>query len=167
MVGSGNQQVAWAQNQLYCGPLWIPQNSVIDQLAFEVTIAAAGSTARAGIYTNRVGVILGPDRLLAETADLAVASTGVRVGALAAPLTLQPGLYWLGLLALGAVTASYRRATQDTTIPIFGFSAALGFATLFTDLFVATPGGPLPDPFPFASGVVSSQRIYVAARFAG
>lgn len=81
----------------YVVPIWVPTQTTIDQLALNVTTAAAGSTITLALY-DADGYDQ-PRTKLAQSAALDTSTIGWKAATVG--LTLQPGYYWIGVLTLG------------------------------------------------------------------
>jgi len=86
-------------NVLYLIPFWLPHATVFNEIDVEVTVAAAASTIRLGIYDTDVVNTDRPGNLEIECGSVDSSTTGVK--ALATSVTLQAGLHWLGAVAQG------------------------------------------------------------------
>lgn len=104
---------ALAAGTLLAIPFYVPNGFTANSIECEVTAVAAGSTIRMGIYTNNRTTDT-PDQLLldAGTVDSATA-TGVK--AIAISQHLDPGLYWLALVAQGG--APTIRSVGNVALP--------------------------------------------------
>ncbi len=110
--------------RLYHVPFLLRTAARVASLGVNVTTAGAALTvARAGIFAcNEKGYI---GVMLATTADLDCASTGVKVGTLASPIALPPGWYFASVVASATCTlTSYSSALAN----VFG-GGPLGFST--------------------------------------
>jgi len=149
--------VAIVADTLYAAPFMVVRPLTIDRLAIQVTGAgAAGKLARLGIY--RDGANLYPGALLADVGAVAVDGVAVVAAAIAGNLALQPGLYWLALLANGAPTLEHHFPTSSP----LGWQAA-DFTLENASWNVAQAYGALPDPFT-AAGSLLTGRHFVMPR---
>jgi hypothetical protein len=82
---------------MYVAPIWVPTATAFTKLGANVTTLAAGATITLGVYD--ADAYDQPRTLLFSSAALSAATTGWKEGSIVQ--TLQPGLYWVALLALG------------------------------------------------------------------
>lgn len=135
---------------LIAHPFQIGLGAVLDQLNFNCTVGAAGSSARVGIYraTSRRNIY--PGDLVVDGGAISTVAAGYKSAAIAA--TLRPGLYWAVYLAgvlAPTVTLIPNTAANLHASPLLGWSAAnppvangsLRVALAFAALPAAFPGG--------------------------
>lgn len=144
-----NQQVnaaapttaAMAANRLELVPFVPARDLTIDRLAFEVTTAQAGNSARVGVWADSSGV---PGALLVGGGTShSVASLGVLTETVSLSMTAGT-LYWLGLHSEGA-TAQFR-ACLTAGAPIFGTAAGGSVAGYTSWRGTPTYSSGLPNP---------------------
>lgn len=126
----------------------------IQALGLNVTTTAVGN-ARIGVYSANADRL--PDALLLETGDINVGTLGARSETVS-PLTLQPGLYYLGVLnsvsvSLSSVTNNNNLAfvfgstSIQTTSHGVGFSATATYGALPTTCPPVTVVTSVPIPW--------------------
>lgn len=94
----GTSTIAFlSAGDMYVAPLWVPTATSFTKIAANVTTAAASSTITLGVYD--ADAYDQPRTLLFQSSALASATTGWKEETISQ--TLQPGLYWVSLLALG------------------------------------------------------------------
>lgn len=151
-LANANVAESCANGTLYFCPYLIAQQITVDQLGVSVTTAgSAGAVVRLGVYSaNANGQ---PSGLLVDAGTVDATTSGFKLLLLAAPLILQPGLYW-GALAGQGGPATVPQCTFVSRSPLSNVSA-----NSFNDLssppqaFYATAiTGPLP------ASVTSSLR---------
>jgi len=136
---SYDSEAAMAANTLYAMPFLVARPSTWDRIAIEVTTAAAGKSARLGIYKS--GDNLYPGSLVENTeGEFSVATTGLKEITIDARLT--KGWYWLAIVSDGM--PSLRKYGRGWT-PLGVDSAGTRYA--FAGWSVAHSYGSLPDPF--------------------
>jgi hypothetical protein len=90
---------------IYYTPVYVPERTPINELSFRVTGAGAGGTvARMGIWPLARGVL---GAKIAEAAEVSVATTGDKPASIAGGLTLEAGMYALGLQSNGTPTIQW------------------------------------------------------------
>lgn len=112
--------VAMTQNEFRGALFAVSKATTFDQIAIEVTTAAASAVVRLGIYSALEGNWPGPTVVLdAGTVD----ASGTGVKTISISTTLQPGMYILGACLQGASGVSVRgrsasllRNSQGTTL---------------------------------------------------
>ncbi len=132
---------ATAVGTLRAYPILITKPTQIDQLAINVTAAAAvGSLARVGIYRDNGNVY--PGSLVVDAGTAATNTTGVKTFATNLPVRLEPGLYWLAqnygtgaptLRGVGSILMPQPLgydATLGTNAPGIGWTVAFAFAAM-------------------------------------
>jgi hypothetical protein len=145
IFSSTDVPVAQPIDTLIAHPFPIGLGCTLDELAFNVTTLAAGSSARIGIYRATSSRNIYPGALVVETGAVATTSAGFKNTAVAANLT--PGLYWAVYLAgVLAPTVSAGSAAANPP-PILGWNNtpaalhSLRVAFAFAALPAAFPGG--------------------------
>ena len=122
-------------NILRATPFIVSRTTTIDQMAINVTTAAAGAT-RVGIYADNGNNY--PGALVVEATSAAQMDTGT-VGVRTATglsITLQPGLYWLATVSNAGPTI--RGFGVASMLPVLGYAvglpttASLGWSVGFT-----------------------------------
>lgn len=87
-----------AANRLLFTPFWLTASAEVDAIAARCGTGVAGANLRLGLYDSTPDGH--PGKLLGETAALSAATSGVDViGTLSAPVRVQPGWYFVAVLA--------------------------------------------------------------------
>jgi len=126
--------VSLAALRVYYIPFLLKTGSPIVSLMLSVgTAAAAGSTARLGIYAMTENGY--PGQLLATTGALDVATTGQKVGTLATPVNLPPGWYVVAVVSDGSPTVNAATTGGSNVMGgnPFGYTAALAIIDMRTE----------------------------------
>lgn len=135
-------------NYIWAIPFIVPVQQNFDRIALRVTGAAAGRVMRLGIYEDDGDVY--PGDLVHGTAELDNSTTGCKEENINE--TLDPGLYWLAVLAGGPSSTGVRalyyqysahcvigRTACDDLVPPCAYTGAQAY-------------GAMPDPFPGGIG---------------
>lgn len=132
-------------------PHIVAKDQIIDEVYAEVTLFAAAQNFRIAMYTNTSRSILYPDALVAESANLSGASTGVRT--VSTSITLLAGnLVWI------AVNSSSSSITLRGLLD----GSSHGWTNVGTNIVplnhiqVGATFGAFPDPFP--GGATGSRQ---------
>lgn len=148
-------------NRIYAIPFAVAKRTVVENLAIELTVAAAsGKEARLGIY-RADGTDGSPGTLVFEGMVLVDVAGPI---ALSADTELAPGLYYLALLS-GVNTYTVRALAAANALPLLG---AMGVAVpvgYTIEVAPADPPDPLPSPFGSGSVVVNAAMPAIFARF--
>lgn len=88
--------------RMYCSPFVVSERATFDRLSTRVGTGESGKAIRYGIYSS---VGLRPDAVMAEV-QVSGANAGIIEGTI--DVTLDPGLYWLCLVANGTGTLQVR-----------------------------------------------------------
>ena len=110
---------ALVANRLFYTPFFVPRTTTFTRIGVNVSVLAASSTIRLGIYNNGNGVPSGAPLLDAGT--VSGATTGEKE--ITISQTLTPGWYWLAVVSDGVPQLT---ADNNTTL---GFRPNMGFAT--------------------------------------
>jgi hypothetical protein len=131
--------VAMVAGNMYYGPWFVESPITIDQIACEITsAAAAGKLLRIGLY--RANVDWQPTDLLIDSGNIAADSPGVKTYAVS--LVLPPGRYLGAMVSDGAPTIRWFRGGNKW----MGIHPDMG-ATPFSQLHVyAHPFGAMKNP---------------------
>lgn len=102
-----NSTLALVENTLYFQPFFAPERVAVDRVAFAITVGAgaAANEVRTGIYNT---VNARPGNLLLDNGRTVV-GTGTGNTAVTCSIVLDPGWYWLAIIA--------NRATGSATQP--------------------------------------------------
>jgi len=107
--------------------------------------AITGTKARVGIY--QFGSDGKPGNLIVESTDLNTTTTGWKTYTLASPLHLQPGWYWLALVADGdpkMVHALQSQYMTDTPVGMGDYKGATGLFQTLASGWISLPNPAAP-----------------------
>jgi hypothetical protein len=146
ITGSNIATVPLTLNDLNVFPFPVGKATRFDRVACSVeTAGAAGSRVRLGIYGSTDGV---PSNLVTGSAQLISDTLGVKEHAF--DLTLQPGLYWLGIVGQANITTlALRGFGANAPNNYVGLSAA-DQSGAFNGYIMPGVSGALPSPFTHA-----------------
>lgn len=141
-------------------PWYVSADCTLDYLTCAVSTAAAGATLRMGLYDNDSG----PVNLVAESASISAATTGIKDSA-ALSTALTAGWYWLaitvdnngGTVVLQACT-NYKSVSWPR---IFGSGIQI-YNYAFVDSI--DPASSLPDPCSSVTWSASNLMYYPVTR---
>jgi hypothetical protein len=159
-----NQRETGATSYLNSGdayviPLWVPAGATVDQLAVDCTQGSAGATLTLGIYGSD-GYDQPASRLV-TTAPIDAAAAGWKSASVST--TLQPGWYWLSLLALGGFAASSVRVRgTNLSHPLVASPSGTLTNSLNSYMAAAQPALPLS----WASSTAAAAGPLIALRVA-
>ncbi|WP_104084263.1 hypothetical protein [Cryobacterium sp. Y11] len=105
---------AFANQQMWAAPLWVPRAITIDRLACEVTALVAGSTVRLGLYGSTAEDT--PGALVLDAGTVDSATTGIKE-ILALSTRIPAGLYWLAAVSQGG-TPTLRSIGNSSAPPV-------------------------------------------------
>lgn len=129
-------------------PWAVRERVTISDLGARVTTAAGGGTVRLGIYASN-SITKDPTGTVLGECTVSTTSTGAVSGALAANLTLEPGLYWQA-----GQSDSNTAVIQAVTSSVAHTAAMIGNATLATVTNTSTLGFVhYTAPIAFTSGL--------------
>lgn len=133
-------------NFIYYHGFFVPTSITVDQMAMEITTAAAaGKLVRYGVYTADINYQ--PVTLLADSGATAADSTGVKTASVS--LALTPGYYVSCTLSDGGpVYRSYRGGST-----YMGLLTTLGASAIVGESFAALTYAALPATPTIATGV--------------
>jgi len=145
---------ALTANVLRTFPLIINKAVTFSALRVQASTGVAATNFRIGIYTSNASGY--PDRLIpgSDTLSFDGNSTLVQVGTFSAPITLQPGLYWIAYNASGAPTL--RSVVVAAIAPVLGFNPAMGANNQYTGRTIARTFAALPDPHPAGATLLAN-----------
>lgn len=124
-----------------------------DRIQAEVTTLVGGSSFRIGVYSSDSNCY--PDALQVGSAQLSGAANAVVPDTIV--LTLQPGLYWLAMVADASVTF---RSWQIVQIPLtLGLAATMGAAMRPAYWNVAFTFAALPATFPAGAAITTTNEV--------
>jgi len=140
---------AFIADRIYAIPFIVMIAEAFDRISVNVSTAgSAGSKARLGIYYNDVAK---PGARLLDAGEIDVDSTGVKE--ITITQTLQPGLYWLVLIAQANISV-YCPLVMAQLIG----TGSVSVAASGNGAYITTQAyGALPDPHP--TPVVCSGRL--------
>ncbi|MBB2956778.1 hypothetical protein [Pseudoclavibacter helvolus] len=128
-------------NNLHAIPVSFEALTVISDLAVSVITAQPGGSVRLGVYADDAGA---PGARLVDAGSVAVTSEGEKTVALAAPLRLVAGDYWLCYVVQGAANVALVGAPgMSMGVPAQTATGALNGATVV----VTGVSGALPATF--------------------
>lgn len=158
---------AQAIDTLIAIPFVVSLGAMLDQINLNVTAAAAGSSARVGIYRATSPRNLYPGALVSGTDAGAIDTTTVGYKTSAVTATLKPWLYWAvytaGVLA-PTVNTIPNVATNAHCTEILGWTAANPPAS-FNSLRVARAFAALPATFPAGAALNAGPATALFGRF--
>jgi len=134
-----------ADQTLYMQAIYVPADCTLNYLTAWVSTAVAGSTFRMGIYDHSGNT--GPKNLIAESAELSSASTGVLDSA-ALSTELTAGWYWIGMTANLNSGSPVFRGIASFKQPVWyqDSGSAVVVRNAFYDSSI-DPASSLPDPW--------------------
>ena len=139
-----NSTLTLVENTLYFQPFYVPERIAIDRLAFAITTGAGGAAneVRTGIYNT---VNARPGNLLIDNGRTVV---GVGTGntAITCSIVLDPGWYWLAVIA--------NRATGSATQPTLRAWAN----EIRSPIAIEYYGASVPDATSVGPGIVSNAE---------
>jgi hypothetical protein len=90
-----NSSSSLSLNRLYVRPFWVATRRAFDRIAIQVSSAGTtGAVLRLGIYSPGGGT---PGSLLLDAGTVASTSTGTKAATISQ--TLDPGIYWVAVVA--------------------------------------------------------------------
>lgn len=136
----------------------------MDRLGFNCSVAAAGSSARVGLYRSISKRNVYPGALVIGTAAISTAAAGWKEENV--DLTLTPGLYWSVYLAgvLAPSVHSWSIAGAIPYNPILGWTAANPPVAQHS-LRVAFAFAALPATFPGGAAYSTLNGVFISGRF--
>lgn len=154
--------LAQAIDTLIAVPFPIGLGCTLDEIVFNVTAGAAGSSARVGIYRATSPTNIYPSSLVIESGAVSTVAGGWKNTAIAA--TLTPGLYWAVYLAgvLAPTVSSYVVGAGPNANPILGWNNT---PAVLNSLRVAFAFAALPAAFPGAAALSQLAGVQVWGRF--
>lgn len=126
--GSGSTQ-ALAANTIYYVPIRVRDTATVVRLGLKVTTAAAGKSARLGLYNSANQV---PTSLILDAGTVSVAATGVVEITLSH--AIAPGVYWLAVVSDGTPTVMASPLTVEG-MSMIGTDTAGGTENLVLQAF--------------------------------
>jgi hypothetical protein len=135
-------------NTLYAIPLPIYETVTLTRLMFVVNAtAAAGAVGRMGIYSSDSNSK--PSTLLLDAGTASATTIGTKT--ITISQTLQPGLYWIAMVAQGQAMTTVQATNNQSSpfVPSSITSSTSGFG--FTSYTHSAVSGVLPSTFSIAS----------------
>jgi len=125
-------------DHLYATPYLAARPITVDRIAVEIKTAAAGKSARLGIYRN--GTNMYPGVLVLDCGTISCGTTGVKE--IVIDQQLPKGLYWLAIVSNGAPQI-------EQALLVSKFLGVIGnnYSSYYVGWDVAQAYGALPDPF--------------------
>jgi len=151
--GAGLSAIAIIANSLSAIPFVTPKTITLDRIAVNVTIGAALSNIRLGIYIDNGNVY--PGALILDAGTVSSAVAGVKTIVINQQLN-KNSLYWLVLLSDGIPTI--RSALSAPIINMLGFDNTLP-ATMGASYSLAFAYAPLPNPFPTGATFLGAAAL--------
>jgi hypothetical protein len=129
-VPSDNTNTLTATNHIgvsvFLVPLPVHATMIIDQIAVEVTTAAAaGVNLRFGIY-NADTTTVNPTTLVVDSGNISASTIGVKTYTPASPITLTPALYFAAFSTDAVAAYGIRSLTTTNFAQVIGLTAAGG-----------------------------------------
>lgn len=152
-TGTAQTTGAIVANRLYAMPFVVPKRVWIDGLAFNVTTAGTGN-ARIGLYESDGRGYAG--KLIADSGNISIASTGVKTYLPSGGILLTPGLKFLAIVSNG--TPTLRCHAVGGLIVVLGSPAALGTASIL-GFYAAHTFAALPAAFPALGAVMTAAPL--------
>lgn len=138
---------------IYAVPISVNARTPFDRIAFQVNSAIASSNARMGIYAD--GGNGSPGALILDAGTIATDTTGAKD--IVISRTLDPGCYWLALVASHSITVSAASLNGNPTW--LGRSAVASSPSGAASAALAY--GPLPAAFPGSpTFITASSSLY-------
>ena len=147
-----------AKDILFVFPLHVARDITIDRIAIDVTVAAAGKSARLGIYN--AGTNLYPSNLVIDAGAVSVNAVGVIAATISQALV--KGNYWLAYLGEDATQLECSSYNGQVTPPL-GLLAT-DFAINLARIYKSQAYGALPDPFPAGASEDGGHAMRIAVR---
>lgn len=144
----------FAAGDMWAVPIWVPTVTTFNKLSTHVSTAAASSTLTLALYDS--DSYDQPRTQLVATAALDSSTTGWKEATISQ--TLQPGLYWLGILALGGAPRVYGTLQPNAAV-------TTGAGTLANPLsgYVATGSSALPATWTATAGGIGAPLVALKA----
>jgi hypothetical protein len=131
--------LAQAIDLFWMTPILLPAGR-LTAMSFEVTTGGgAGNKTRQGIFSNKRGDFLYPDKLLVESAEIDSTVTGIKNTTLA--LDLDEGLYWFALWTGAGTLPTYRSVPVGALPTLLGMNATPVAITGVTAVKTYNAGG--------------------------
>jgi hypothetical protein len=136
-------------NSIRMHPIIIKERVTISELGVRVTTAEAAKNFQLAIYASDPATKLPTGNALSSTANISSAATGVMTAALGANVTLEPGMYWVGILGdiATAVFQAFGSNNTNAAVILGGTASqvASGTTSSIAHLAVTHTFGTWPD----------------------
>lgn len=134
-------------DHLYATPYMAARLLTVDRIAVEIKTAAAGKSARLGIYRN--GTNMYPGALVLDCGTINCGTTGVKE--IVIDQQLSKGLYWLAIVSDGAPQI-------EQALVVSKFLGVIGsnYSSYYVGWDVSQAYGTLPDPFTTGGSLVQN-----------
>lgn len=139
--GGSTTTLAATDAQMRTAPLLIVEAITIDRITCEVTVLAALSAFRMGIYSDSATRPGYPGALVLDAGTVDTTTTGVKE--ITISQALSPGLYWLAGVAQGG--APTMRGTGEPYVPLAGYGESSA-STAKRCWVQSAVSGALPNP---------------------
>jgi hypothetical protein len=164
VVGQAIQAATQAIDTLIAVPFPVGLSCSMDEIAFNVSTLAAGSSARVGIYRATSAKNIYPGALVVDSGAVATTSTGFKNTAVS--VNLKPGLYWSVYVAgvLAPQISGWGVSTTNPGNPILGYTNA-NPPLCNHSLRVAFAFAALPATFPGGAALSAGPGTAIFGRF--
>lgn len=158
--GQQNGAAAYAAGAMYVAPFLLPRRASIDGMSYRtVAPGTAGALGRCVLYSDSGSHA--PSALLAQTVADDAATTGQQRGGLFTAITLEPGLYWKGVLITVAAASLMLAAGASNNMPALPWlTNPFGTGTL-----PAPPAGNQGVVFGYTSGLTAPPATFAGSNF--
>lgn len=153
--GSGTMSVTIGS--MYVRPFWLPVRRSFDRIAVNVATAAATSVLRSGIYSHESGV---PTSLIVDGGTASAATTGLKELTISA--TLEPGLWWLAVVAQVAQPVLTSPQATSTVSPFWGVLTPTGIGVASWPVMGGVTGA-LPATFTASNSANNAPNLTLRA----
>jgi len=139
-------------DHLYATPYLAARTLTVDRIATEIKVAAAGKSARLGIYRNGTNMYPGALVLDCGTIDCGTIDCGATgVKEIVIDQQLSQGLYWLAVVSDGAPQI-------EQALVVSKFMGVIGsnYSSYYVGWDVSQAYGTLPDPFTTGGSLVQN-----------
>lgn len=150
MIAIAAAGAAIAANSIRFHPIVVKERVTISELAVRVTTAEAGKSFQLAIYASDPATKLPTGSALRSTANMSAGTTGAMSAGTGTDVTIEPGLYWMGILGDMATAVFQAFGSNSTNIAAFlgGTATQVASGTSSSIAFLstaATSGSPWPD----------------------
>jgi hypothetical protein len=154
-------------DQMQASSIFVLRSVEVDQIAIEVTAAAAGGLGRLGIYAANADGF--PSNLLVDAGTYDASTTGVKTITLSPVVTLSQGINYLVNVRQSAGQYSVRRAANAAGGAMYSRTAAnaVGSGPNSLGFRLNSVSGALPATFGTPSELSELALIKMAVRVSG